>query len=179
MNLFGNFYFYAKENPYTNSQNNFIPSDYYINRSLSGNLETGENITFLNSNVFIDFDEFYKTRLYNKEYRDLVIELLIIDKTLNNIESVLALYCKIYLDKTNKDYKLRVDHQKLNIGNQWFSLHDIYGLKGSSNECEICCTNTRNSIFLPCKHSYACKECAVILRIRGNNCPICRIRIYY
>jgi hypothetical protein len=42
--------------------------------------------------------------------------------------------------------------------------------------CEICCTNKRDTYFLPCRHSYACKECAMMLRIRGNGCPICRKR---
>ncbi len=176
VNLFANFYFDSKENPDISSQNNFIPSQYYSNRTLSGNLETGENITFINNNVFIDVDEFFKTRFYNNEYNDLIIELHIIDKYTNNLESTLATYCKIYVDKNIGEYKLRVDHQKLKLGNQWFALQDVYGLNTDSNECEICCTNTRNSIFLPCKHSYACKECAVMLRMRGNNCPICRIR---
>ena len=42
------------------------------------------------------------------------------------------------------------------------------------NECEICCTFKRNTIFLPCKHSYACSSCAHSLRMRNNPCPIFR-----
>jgi hypothetical protein len=89
--------------------------------------------------------------------------------------------CKIYPEyKDNKlvGYKLKPEYQKIKVNGQWFGLTDVYGLNSESSECEICCTNRRNSIFLPCKHSYACKDCAIKLRLRGNNCPVCRLRIY-
>ena len=41
-------------------------------------------------------------------------------------------------------------------------------------DCEICCSVRKNSVFEPCKHSYACYDCAQNLRKRGIPCPICR-----
>lgn len=43
----------------------------------------------------------------------------------------------------------------------------------TSNECQICCVNKYNTVFLPCGHIYACVKCASPLL----QCPICRNRI--
>lgn len=47
------------------------------------------------------------------------------------------------------------------------------------NDCEICYTNKRNTIFLPCKHSYCCDQCANKICMKLNKCPICRLRKKY
>lgn len=43
-----------------------------------------------------------------------------------------------------------------------------------SNLCEICCCNQKNSVFIPCMHSYTCKECAIMIRMKDPRCPVCR-----
>lgn len=104
-------------------------------------------------------------------------------KSTGEIECVLATFCKIIPEIKNEKtvYKIKADLQKLKVKNLWFEMHDIYGFTADATECEICCANKRNTIFLPCKHSYACNICAINIRIRGNHCPICRLRkfIFY
>ena len=34
-----------------------------------------------------------------------------------------------------------------------------------------------NTFFLPCKHSYTCQECAILIRAKDDKCPICREKI--
>lgn len=46
-------------------------------------------------------------------------------------------------------------------------------LHDTSNECQICCTNKYNTVFLPCGHVYACVKCASALL----HCPLCRNKI--
>lgn len=43
----------------------------------------------------------------------------------------------------------------------------------TSNECQICCVNKYNTVFLPCGHVFACVKCASPLQ----QCPLCRKRI--
>lgn len=45
----------------------------------------------------------------------------------------------------------------------------------TSKECQICCVNKYNTVFLPCGHVYACVKCASPLL----QCPICRNRIMH
>jgi hypothetical protein len=150
-----------------------------MSKTQSGNIESGVDITFLNSNVFIDMYEYLKNKLYDAKHFDIIIEFIVFDTHMNKQESIFATMCKVYPDyKFNKldSYRIKIESQKIKVNDQWFGITDVYGLRNENNECEICCCNKRNSIFLPCKHSYACKDCAVELRVRGNNCPICRIR---
>lgn len=39
--------------------------------------------------------------------------------------------------------------------------------------CVICFSNTRNTVFIPCRHFCACYQCS----LRCNKCPICRENI--
>ena len=53
-------------------------------------------------------------------------------------------------------------------------MFDIFNCALDSGECLICCTELRNTVFLPCKHSCTCNTCAHSLRMRNSTCPICK-----
>ena len=43
--------------------------------------------------------------------------------------------------------------------------------------CVICMTEPRDTTVLPCRHMCMCSECAKVLRLQSNKCPICRTSI--
>ena len=43
--------------------------------------------------------------------------------------------------------------------------------------CVICMTDPRDTTVLPCRHMSMCSECAKVLRMQSNKCPICRTSI--
>ncbi|CAO2179935.1 unnamed protein product [Urochloa humidicola] len=44
----------------------------------------------------------------------------------------------------------------------------------SGKECVICLSEPRDTTVLPCRHMCLCRECAQLLRLQSNKCPICR-----
>ena len=114
-----------------------------------------------------------ENRIYDNRHSDLVIELIAF-KDDNSVECIFCTFCKVYPEQSGKNFKIKPEMQKLKVNHTWFDIQDIYGFTSDNNECEICCSSKKNTIFLPCKHSYACKDCAIMIRIKGNNCPICR-----
>ena len=56
---------------------------------------------------------------------------------------------------------------------------DNFGGEGSENtrECVICMSEPRDTTVLPCRHMCMCSECAKVLRLQSNKCPICRTSI--
>lgn len=92
----------------------------------------------------------------------------------NTVECIFCTFCEVIPDQGGASYKIKPELQKLKVANSWFDIQDIYGFTSDNNECEICCNARKNTIFLPCKHSYACKDCAIMIRIKGHKCPICR-----
>jgi hypothetical protein len=151
----------------------FVPSEKFKNCVISGNLEPGNNVQFFNQNVFFDIDYFTENKIYDNRHHDLVIELIALNDN-NQPECTFCTFCKIYPVDGGKSYKIKPEMQKLKVNHSWFDIQDIYGFTSDNNECEICCNSKKDTIFLPCKHSYACRQCAITIRVRGNNCPICR-----
>lgn len=152
----------------------FIPTAKFENCVIRGNLDSGTNITFTNPNVYFDMPFFSENKIYDNRHSDLIIELVAFSDETNLVECIFCTFCKVYPESGGKTYKIKPEMQKLKVNNTWFDIQDIFGFTSENNECEICCTNKKNTIFLPCKHSYACKDCAILIRIKGNNCPICR-----
>ena len=75
--------------------------------------------------------------------------------------------------------------QKIQVGPTLYELQEIYGIEGSaegdgdgdsanSRECVICMTEQRDTTVLPCRHMCMCSECANVLRMQAEKCPICR-----
>ena len=72
---------------------------------------------------------------------------------------------------------LKFKTHRLSIDGDWFDVHDVYGLSTEDVEealCKICCSENKNTILLPCMHSYTCAECTIKLRMKDPKCPICR-----
>jgi len=86
--------------------------------------------------------------------------------------------------------------QKIQVGSTAYELQEIYGIEGqaadgaggseddfddadekSRSECVICMTDPRDTTVLPCRHMSMCSECAKVLRMQSNKCPICRTSI--
>ena len=93
--------------------------------------------------------------------------------------------------------------QKIQVGATSYELQEIYGIEGSSGagsgggdaatgsnsaddgdedgqnsrECVICMTEPRDTTVLPCRHMCMCSECAKVLRMQSEKCPICRTPI--
>jgi len=116
---------------------------------------------------------FFENKLYDNKHSDLVIELVVFNES-NAVDCIFCTFCKIVPTEGGQSYKIKPEMQKLKVANSWFDIQDIYGFTADNNDCEICCSTKKNTIFLPCKHSYACKDCAIMIRVKGNNCPICR-----
>lgn len=153
----------------------FISSQNFKNCVLSVNLPSGNNVQFLDSNVFFNIDFYLQNKIYDNQHHDLIIEMIAFSNDSNNLEeSVFCTFCKIFPEVSVNGFKIKPEVQKLKVHQSWFDIQDIYGFSSDNNECEICCSQKKNTIFLPCKHSYACKDCAIMIRIKGNNCPICR-----
>lgn len=131
--------------------------------------------TFLEKEAQFDVKYFLDNKIFDKKYYDIIIECTVYHKENNTIECILSTYCKIM--KINVNYQIRCEIQKLKVKNTWFDLQDVYGLEdnnNTNNECEACYSNKKNTIFLPCMHSYSCDDCSVYVRLRGNKCPLCR-----
>ena len=84
--------------------------------------------------------------------------------------------------------------QKIQVGATSYELQEIYGIDGAAEsggdsaagggdgadnarECVICMTEPRNTTVLPCRHMCMCSECANVLRMQSEKCPICRTPI--
>lgn len=168
------------------------------------NLKKGNDIDFSSAEACIDIDEYFnnKNKIIEKDYYDIVIELKALKEN-GDVECIFASYCNLIpvnLDKKNVDLnskmlpayfdsnspfsssrfgvKIKLDIQKLKVKNNWFKLHDIYGLDptddSNTNDCEACCDKKKNTIFLPCKHSFTCSDCSLVVRLPHNHCPVCR-----
>lgn len=145
------------------------------------NIKPGNNALFMEKNCSIDLEFFLKNKTTYKNYYDMIIECIVYkNKTQNQIKCKLFNICKIIKIQEKNDFKCKIDNQKLFIKNKLFDMNNIFGLEGDfeeNKECEVCYNNLRNTIFLPCYHSYACEQCAILVRLKGNKCPLCRHKI--
>ncbi|KAL6601409.1 hypothetical protein ACP70R_044629 [Stipagrostis hirtigluma subsp. patula] len=90
----------------------------------------------------------------------------------------------IFVKKDNAEYGVRVVQQVLWVNGTRYVLQEIYGIGNtadsnndgddSGKECVICLSEPRDTTVLPCRHMCLCRECAQLLRIQTNKCPICR-----
>ena len=135
----------------------------------------------MEKNCSIDLEFFLKNKTTYINYYDMIIECIVYkNKTQNQIKCKLFNICKIIKIQEKNDFKCKIDNQKLFIKNKLFDMNNIFGLEGDfeeNKECEVCYNNLRNTIFLPCYHSYACEQCAILVRLKGNKCPLCRHKI--
>ena len=165
----------------------YMPSINFVSKSIAiKNLPKGENIEFFEKEAVIDIDYFKNNKSQNdinekEKIYDVSIELVpIFDENNDNKNEI------VYLSLCNLEQKedlerhphcLKIELQKLKTYGMWIDIHDIYNSSLDNGECLICCTNLRNTIFLPCYHACTCNTCAHSLKMRNNPCPICKINI--
>ena len=171
---YANFYFNAE---FTSNSNNsmFTPSEPFKNKVINIWFPAGNKAKFQDPSLKIDIDYFLKNRVYDKKLIDLIIELYVMDDSKQFAECILATFCGINFKPNTNDFRIKYLCQKVKVkGSPWYDIEDVYGLTSEDNLCEICCTNPRNTFFLPCKHSYTCQDCAILIRSKNDKCPICR-----
>jgi hypothetical protein len=175
--VYANIYFNTEFNP-SNKDTPFIPSPPFINKTINICFQAGQNVKFQDPNLKMDMEYFIRNRVYDKKLIDLILELYVMDENRQFVECTLATFCSITFKPGTYDYKIKYLYQKVKVrGSQWYHIEDIYGLTTEDNLCSICCVNPRNTFFLPCKHSYTCQECAILIRAKDDKCPICRGKI--
>ena len=172
----------------TNSDNyilSYIPSDKFVSKSIViKNLPKGGNMEFFEKEAAIDIDYFKENKIENiineqnkNDIYDVSIELVpIFDETENNKnEVVFVSLCTLETNEIERHpHSLKIELQRLKTFGMWIDIHDIYNSSLDNGECLICCTNLRNTIFLPCRHACTCNTCAHSLKMRNNPCPICK-----
>lgn len=90
----------------------------------------------------------------------------------------------VFEKSENGVYHVRVVKQILWVKGVRYELQEIYGIGNSveddfdgndtGKECVICLSEPRDTTALPCRHLCMCSECAKLLRLQTNRCPICR-----
>ena len=172
----------------TNSDNyilSYIPSDKFVSKSIViKNLPKGGNMEFFEKEAAIDIDYFKENKIENiineqnkNDIYDVSIELVpIFDETENNKnEVVFVSLCTLETNEIERHpHSLKIELQRLKTFGMWIDIHDIYNSSLDNGECLICCSNLRNTIFLPCRHACTCNTCAHSLKMRNNPCPICK-----
>ena len=180
----------------------YVPSQNFQSKGITfKNLPKGENIPFFEPQAFIDINYFDNNKISNPEtlsnngdnnsenkeninkkdlYYDICIEMFPIfdensqeNKDKNEIS--LITLCKIVIEENETHHHIiRCELQRLKTYNIYINMFDIFNCALDSGECLICCTELRNTVFLPCKHSCTCNTCAHSLRMRNSTCPICK-----
>lgn len=168
---------------------NYIPSQNFLDKIIAfKSCPRGHNINFTDKNLFIDMDEYISKKINSIgcssddacDYYDIVIEFVPILKDNQNLikdnekDSEIIFYTLCRLNHDDPNYKIKTDMQRLKSQGMWFDIHEVFNSALESGECLICCSNVRNTLFLPCKHSCTCQTCAHSLRMRNNPCPICK-----
>ena len=175
--IYANFYFNAEFNP-TNNNCMFIPSEPFQNKTIKIWFPSGEKTKFQDANLKIDVDYFLNNRVYDRKLTDLIMEFYVMDDSRQNVECILVIFSSIIFKPGTDEFNIKYLGQKVKVrGSDWYTVEDIFGLTSEDKLCEICCTNPRNTFFLPCKHSYTCQDCAILIRSKDDKCPICRQKI--
>ena len=180
---------HSKPKEISNSDNymlSYIPSNNFVSKSIAiKNLPKGENMEFFEKDAVFDIDYFKSNKSQdnnNKEsLYDVCIECVpIFEENENNKknEVVFVSLCNLEQEDIERHpHSLKIEKQKLKTFGMWIKIHDIYNSSLDNGECLICCTNLRNTIFLPCNHACTCNTCAHSLKMRNNPCPICKNQI--
>jgi len=175
--VYANIYFNTEFNP-NNADLPFKPSPPFEDKTIKIWFPAGENVKYQDPNLKIDMEYFIRNRVYDKKLTDLILEFYVMDQNKQFVECTLATFCSITFKPGTSDYKIKYLFQKVKVrGSQWYHIEDVYGLTTEDNLCNICCVNPRNTFFLPCKHSYTCQDCAILIRGKDDRCPICRNKI--
>ena len=138
-----------------NEENNYLINTYNKNNN-EDNLQNNNN----NINEPEEYEEIFDigiefTPCYENDSKEIILISLF------NIEK-----------KENNELDIKCVSQKLKKHNYFFELKDIYDGAGANGKCVICYTNNRNTIFVNCRHSCCCQNCANALNPKV--CPLCK-----
>lgn len=155
---------------------NFESVPIIINKStLISNNNNNNFKKFISNDLSINGQDIQTIKNHDNDFFDIIIKVKTID-----IENTFEMYifCNISIIKNSRNLDMKYLKQKMFLDSEWFDVHDVYGLanKDQNDEglCEICCSDVRNTFFIPCMHSYTCEKCSIELRIKDPRCPICR-----
>ena len=148
-----------------NEENNYLINTYNKNNN-EDNLQNNNN----NINDQEEYEEIFDvgiefTPCYEKDPKENI------QNKSNNNEIILISLFNIE-KKENNELDIKCVSQKLKKHNYFFELKDIYDGAGANGKCVICYTNNRNTIFVNCRHSCCCQNCANALNPKV--CPLCK-----
>ena len=161
----------------------YSPSENFKNKGFyCQGLKGGENIEFFNNETFIDLRNYFNDKSDSQNTFDVCIEFVplfppgspeIEDKN----EIVFVTLCNFERHQEDNSYIIKCMKQRLRTHGIWIDLYDIFDSALEGGLCLICCSEIRNTIFLPCKHAGCCNKCGSEIKYRFKPCPICKTPI--
>lgn len=166
----------------------YIPTKEFISKTITlKGLKGGENIEFFSKEANIDIDYFLNNKIEmtndNKQTYDIAIELVPIFPSGSpeydeNNEIVFVTLCKIKeCQNGDHPFNIKAELQRLKTHDMWIDFFDVFNSALENGVCLICCSESRNTIFLPCKHACTCNSCGLNIKMRNSPCPICKTPI--
>ena len=177
----------SEKEMFSNKNNNhklaYSPSANLADKELYFNgLKSGENIELFDKNTFINIRSYFSERIENQNYYDVCIEFVPLfppgsPELADNNEIILVTLCNFERHQDEDTYIIKCIKQRLRTHKIWIELYDIFDSALEGGLCIICCSERRNTIFLPCKHACCCTKCGSEIKYRFKPCPICKTPI--
>ena len=177
----------SEKEMFSNKNNNhklaYSPSANLADKELYFNgLKSGENIELFDKNTFINIRSYFSERIENQNYYDVCIEFVPLfppgsPELADNNEIILVTLCNFERHQEEDTYIIKCIKQRLRTHKIWIELYDIFDSALEGGLCIICCSERRNTIFLPCKHACCCTKCGSEIKYRFKPCPICKTPI--
>ena len=167
----------------TNYKLSYSPSDNFIEKGFyQKKLKNGENKEFYNKEAFIDIRNYYEEKNENQNSFDICIEFVPLfppgsPEISDNNEIVFVTLCNFERHQEENTYMIKCIKQRIKTHKIWIDLYDIFDTSMDGGLCLICCSEKRNTIFLPCKHACCCNKCGSEIKYRFKPCPICKTPI--
>lgn len=150
----------------------YLPSRKASELSLTfHNLPRGQNVSFLDKHALFDLRKFTECKDEIEDSYDVALEIV---PTSGGHPLLFVTLCRITSEDGGLNIKIKTELQRLKVQGIWIDMYEVFNCALDAGECLICCTSERSTIFLPCKHSCTCSNCAHSLRMRNNPCPICK-----
>ena len=167
----------------TNYKLSYSPSENFIEKGFyQKELKNGENKEFYNKEAFIDIRNYYEEKNENQNSFDICIEFVPLfppgsPEISDNNEIVFVTLCNFERHQEENTYMIKCIKQRIKTHKIWIDLYDIFDTSMDGGLCLICCSEKRNTIFLPCKHACCCNKCGSEIKYRFKPCPICKTPI--
>ena len=161
----------------------YAPSPHFSDRGYYiPSLKNGEQQEFYNKETFIDIKDFYDEKVDNQNSYDICIEFVPLfppgsPEIADNNEIVFVTLCNLERHQEENTYLIKCVKQRIRTHKIWIDLYDIFDSALEGGLCLICCSEKRNTIFLPCKHACCCNKCGSEIKYRFKPCPICKTPI--